>query len=138
MIYQQEISVHTSGRRTYEVTDQLHGIVSASGIKTGLCHVYIMHTSCSLFINENADPSVQYDLNQFLNRLVPENDPAYTHIFEGADDMPAHIKNVLLPVSLGIPIMDGHLALGTWQGIFLWEHRTIPHQRRLIVTLIGD
>ncbi len=138
MIHQQEISVHTSGRRTYEVTEQLHGIVSASGIKTGLCHVYIMHTSCSLFINENADPSVQYDLNQFLNRLVPENDPAYTHIFEGADDMPAHIKSAILPASLGVPVVRGRLKLGTWQGVFVWEHRTIPHNRHLIVTVMGE
>ena len=136
--YQQTVYIRTSGRRTYEITQEIARIVKMSGIRVGLCHIFVTHTSCSVMINENADPSVQHDLNQYLNRLVPENDPEYTHMFEGADDMPAHIKNVLLPVSLSVPVMDGHLALGTWQGIFLWEHRTISHQRRLVVTVLGE
>ena len=137
MTYHQELSIHTTGRKTYEITQKVRAVLQASGIRNGLCNVFIAHTSCSVFINENADPSVQYDLNNYLNRLVPENDPHYTHIFEGDDDMPAHIKAALLPSSITIPIQDGRLLLGTWQGIFLWEHRTIPHRRKVHITIMG-
>jgi secondary thiamine-phosphate synthase enzyme len=137
MTYHQELPIQTTGRKTYEITQKIRAVLQASSVKNGLCNVFIAHTSCSVFINENADPSVQYDLNNYLNRLVPENDPHYTHIFEGDDDMPAHIKAALLPSSITIPIQDGRLLLGTWQGIFLWEHRTIPHRRKVHVTIMG-
>lgn len=137
MTYHQELYIHTNGRRTYEITSKIRAILNASNAKDGLCNIFITHTSCSIFINENADPSVQHDLNIYLNRLAPENDPRYTHIFEGDDDMPAHIKSALLPTSITIPIQNGRLLLGTWQGIFLWEHRTIPHQRKLHVTIMS-
>ena len=105
-------------------------------MQEGLCPLYIQHTSASLLIQENYDASAKYDLEQWLNRLVPENDPHYTHILEGADDMPAHIKTALTPSSLSIPIIEGQLMLGTWQGIFLWEHRREAQQRKVILSLV--
>lgn len=108
-------------------------MVAAAGVREGLCTVFIRHTSASLIIQENADPSARRDLETWLNRLVPENDPMYTHDSEGPDDMPAHVKSALTAVSLSIPIADGKLALGTWQGIYLWEHRRTPHRRQVVV-----
>ena len=128
-----EISVPVKGQGLHEITTELVNAVSASGLAEGLCTLFIQHTSASLTIQENADPSARYDLEQWLNRLVPENDPVYTHTLEGADDMPAHIKAALTATTLSIPILNGRLALGTWQGVYLWEHRRAAGSRRLII-----
>ena len=120
-----------------EITDLLCHEVRTAGVDVGLCHLFIHHTSASLIIQENADPDVQHDLNAFFARLVPEGDPLYRHTAEGPDDMPAHVRSVLTQTSLSIPITDGRLALGTWQGVYLWEHRTRPTTRKLTVTIQG-
>lgn len=125
--------IESRGKGLYEVTRQVQEVVSASGAVEGLCTVMIQHTSASLVIQENADPSAARDLEAWLERLVPEGDPRFTHTAEGPDDMPAHVKGALTATSLGIPFVGGRLALGTWQGIFLWEHRTRPHRRRCVV-----
>ncbi len=132
-----EFSVETSGQGLYEVTERLRRVVSDAEVDSGLCAVLVRHTSASLTIQENADPSAKHDLERFLMRLVPENDPAYTHNSEGPDDMPAHIKAALTSASLAIPIVDGELALGTWQGVYLWEHRSRPHTRRIVVSVMA-
>ena len=128
-----ELSVHIAGQGLHEVTAQVAEVVRAAGTREGLCTVFIQHTSASLTIQENADPSARRDLENWLNRLVSENDPLYTHTLEGADDMPSHIKAALTATSLGIPILHGRLALGTWQGLYVWEHRRMSGARRLIV-----
>jgi secondary thiamine-phosphate synthase enzyme len=133
MIHQLQIQI--SGRGLHEVTAEIADLVASSGVNEGLCTVFVRHTSASLTIQENADPSAKRDLERWLDRLVPENDSIYTHTAEGPDDMPSHIKAALTSTSLGIPVIDGRLALGTWQGIFLWEHRTSPKTRRLVVHL---
>ncbi len=115
------------------ITNEIDTMVAQSGIKEGLCTLFIQHTSASLIIQENADPSARHDLENWLNRLVQENDPLYTHTLEGSDDMPAHIKSVLTATSLSIPIDAGRLALGTWQGIYLWEHRHHGGRRNLVI-----
>jgi len=127
------LSISTRGQGLYNITRELNKYVADAGVENGLCTVFVQHTSASLIIQENADPAVQVDLNNWLNRLVAENDPLYTHTDEGPDDMPAHIKSVLTATSIGIPIMDGQLVLGTWQGVYLWEHRRRGHQRRVVV-----
>ena len=129
----EELQIRISGSGLHEITAEVTGVVSSSGVREGLCTVFVRHTSASLTIQENADPSARLDLENWLERLVPENDPLYTHTAEGPDDMPSHIKAALTSTSLGIPIFDGPLALGTWQGIYLWEHRTSPKVRSLIV-----
>jgi len=129
----EELSVETRGRGLHEITDRVARIVEASGIEQGLCTVFIRHTSASLTIQENADPSARRDLERWLDQLVPENDPLYTHTSEGPDDMPAHIMAVLTATSLSVPIMDGRMVLGTWQGVYLWEHRRGRHARRVVV-----
>ena len=121
-----------------EITNEVAAIVDSSGQQQGVVTVFCQHTSCSLVIMENADPSARYDLEQWLNRLVPENDPNFTHTFEGADDMPSHIKMALTRRSETIPFSDSRLLLGTWQGVFLWEHRQAPHMRCLIVSVQGE
>jgi secondary thiamine-phosphate synthase enzyme len=126
-------SVRTRGQGLQEITDLLRQITREADVDEGLCTVFIRHTSASLTIQENADPSAKADLEAWLNRLVPENDRLYTHTLEGPDDMPSHIKAILTNVSLSIPVLDGELALGTWQGIYLWEHRTRPHTREIVV-----
>lgn len=131
------LTVTTQGQGLYEFTQDLRDLVQHSGIKEGLCTLLIQHTSASLTIQENADPSAQYDLENWLNRLVPEGDSLYTHVFEGRDDMPAHIKAALTATSLSIPVLDGQLLLGTWQGVFCWEHRHAA-QRRAIAVHIGQ
>ncbi|WP_144393732.1 secondary thiamine-phosphate synthase enzyme YjbQ [Pleionea sediminis] len=133
----QVIYVETSGQGMIEITQRVKTVIQQSGIKDGLCTVFICHTSCSLVIQENADPSAQRDLESWLNRLVPENDPLYTHTFEGADDMPAHIKSALTATSLSIPAINGELVLGTWQGLFLWEHRHQSQRRKIVVNVSG-
>ncbi|NJK36428.1 MAG: YjbQ family protein [Oscillatoriales cyanobacterium RM1_1_9] len=135
--YQQTIELETRGKSFTKVTQNIEKIVAASGIKTGLCTVFLRHTSASLIIQENADPDVLQDLEIFLSRLVPESND-YIHNAEGSDDMPAHIRSVLTHTSEQIPIIQGQLGLGTWQGIYLWEHRKYPHTRELIVHISGD
>ena len=131
-----ELSIAVSGQGLYEITPDVETVVAASGSADGLATVYIRHTSASLVIQENADPAVQRDLEAFLARVVPEGDPCYTHVEEGADDMPAHIKGALTQTHLSIPVMHGRLALGAWQGIFLWEHRHRPSTRQVIVNVL--
>jgi secondary thiamine-phosphate synthase enzyme len=117
----------------HEITGAVAAVVAESGVQEGLCTVFLQHTSASLVIQENADPSARRDLERFLQRLVPENDPEYTHTQEGPDDMPSHIKAALTAASLAIPVIEGHLGLGNWQGIYLWEHRNFSSQRNLLV-----
>ena len=126
-------TVTTRGAGLHEITDRVVSIVSAIGAAEGICTVFVRHTSASLTIQENADPSARRDLEEWLQRLVPEHDPLYTHTTEGPDDMPAHIKAALTATSLAIPLIEGRLGLGTWQGIFLWEHRAAPKVRQLLV-----
>ncbi len=137
---QAEFTVTTRGQGLYEITDQIAPWVQDSGRSQGLLTLFVQHTSCSLLIQENADPEVQGDLLAYLSRLVPPaSDPSMAylrHTYEGPDDMPAHIKAALLPVSLSIPVRDGRPALGTWQGIYLFEHRDAPHSRRVIAHLV--
>lgn len=138
MIAQQELRVATTGRGTYEISSQVQRIVRDSGVRSGLCHVFICHTSASLMLCENADPSVMRDLEAFMTRQVPDGDPMFTHTAEGPDDMPAHIRSILTQSDLNLPIRDGHCALGIWQGVYLWEHRYAPHTRRVVITITGD
>ena len=137
MTYQRILDFHTSGRGTRNITDAVAKVVAESGIKTGIAHIFVQHTSCSLTITENADPDVRRDLETILSRLAPDGDPAYRHDLEGDDDMAAHARSVLTDCALSVPVGSGRLLLGTWQGIFLWEHRTSPQQRRIVVTLLG-
>ena len=130
-----KLSIRVSGQGLHDVTDEVGAAVRESGVREGLCTVFIQHTSASLTIQENADPSARRDLETWLNRLVPEHDSLYTHTAEGPDDMPSHIKAMLTATSLAIPILDGDLGLGTWQGIYLWEHRDRPGPRQILVHL---
>ena len=127
------LEVATDGRGMVEITDRVAQIVAGSRVDEGLCTVFVQHTSASLVLQENADPSAQRDLERWLDRLVPDGDPFYTHTTEGPDDMPSHIKGALTATSLAIPIVDGSLGLGTWQGLFLWEHRRRGSRRRILV-----
>ena len=127
------IEIDVGGSGLHEITREIENIVRRAELREGICTVFIRHTSASLTIQENADPSAVRDLEHWLNRLVPEEDPLYTHTAEGPDDMPAHIKAALTATSVSIPILDGQLALGVWQGIFLWEHRGAYSQRALVV-----
>ena len=127
------LSISTRGQGLYDITRDLNELVYKANIESGLCTIFVQHTSASLIIQENADPAVQDDLQNWLNRLVAENDPLYTHTDEGPDDMPAHIKSVLTATSIAIPVMQGKLALGVWQGLYLWEHRRRGHRRRLAI-----
>ncbi|WP_027856076.1 secondary thiamine-phosphate synthase enzyme YjbQ [Marinobacterium jannaschii] len=131
------IKVKTGSQGLYEFTAQLQAMVRRSGLREGLCSLLIQHTSASLTIQENADPSARIDLENWLSRLVPENDPLYTHVFEGEDDMPAHIKAALTSTTLSIPVIQGELALGTWQGVYCWEHRHQADYRKIAVHLGG-
>ncbi len=135
--HQKILRIPTQGKSLHNVTSKIQAIVAESSFKTGLCHLFLRHTSASLIIQENADPDVQLDLENFLSRLVPEGDH-YIHGAEGPDDMPAHIRSVLTQTSEQVPIDRGRLLLGTWQGIYLWEHRQIGHTRELVVHLIGE
>ncbi|MGC1951131.1 MAG: secondary thiamine-phosphate synthase enzyme YjbQ [Gammaproteobacteria bacterium] len=138
MLVQKSLSVATRGRGTYDVTEQIQAVVANSGVRAGLCHVFIHHTSASLMLCENADPTVRRDLETFLSRLVPDGDPDFQHTSEGPDDMPAHIRTVLTQSGLQIPVAQGRCALGTWQGIYIWEHRFQANHRRLTVTVLGE
>ncbi|MEJ1353601.1 MAG: secondary thiamine-phosphate synthase enzyme YjbQ [Candidatus Sedimenticola sp. (ex Thyasira tokunagai)] len=135
---QQLIQVETRGRGTYEISREIKQAVETSGIDTGLCHVFTHHTSASLTLCENADPSVRRDLESFMIRLVPDGDPLYEHSMEGPDDMPAHIRSILTNMDLTLPVSGGRCGLGTWQGVYLWEHRTHPHRRQVTVTVQGN
>jgi secondary thiamine-phosphate synthase enzyme len=128
-----KLAIRIPGQGLHEITDQVQAIVRGSGVREGLCTVFIQHTSASLTIQENADPSAKRDLEAWLDRLVPERDSLYTHTAEGPDDMPSHIKAALTATSLSIPILDGELGLGTWQGIYVWEHRRHPGVRKVLV-----
>ena len=136
-MYQAEIEVDTRGRGTYEITDRIAEAVRAARVVTGLCHVFTAHTSASLAICENADPAVRRDLETFMADLAPDGDARFVHTAEGPDDMPAHVRSVLTKTDLTIPIRAGRLALGTWQGVYLWEHRLSAHRRRVMVTVQG-
>lgn len=136
--FSKEISIKTPGQGLHEITELIFPILRQSNVKNGLCTIFIKHTSASLTIQENADPSARADLERWLNRLVPEKDRLYTHTAEGPDDMPSHIKAVLTVTSLSIPVIDYNLSLGTWQGIYLWEHRTSGHIRKIAVNIIGE
>lgn len=135
MARQETLSFNTRGRGTFEITDDVERVVAAAGVQAGLCHVFVHHTSASLLVCENADPVVRRDLEAFLARLVPDGDPLFEHVAEGPDDMPAHVRTVLTQTSLAIPVIDGRLGLGTWQGIFLWEHRRHGHRRQVTITV---
>lgn len=134
---QKEIVVTTSGQGLYEITDAARTLVQATGLETAQLTAFCRHTSASLVIQENADPDVQRDLLAFFRRLVPEGDPLYVHTLEGPDDMPAHVKTALTQTSISIPITSGRLALGTWQGLYLFEHRSAPHARKILFHLLG-
>jgi secondary thiamine-phosphate synthase enzyme len=135
--FTEQLSVNTKGRAFYDITPQVKSWVSDCGLTTGLLTLYIQHTSASLLINENYDSDVLVDLESFFNRLVPDGDPLFIHTIEGPDDMPAHVRTALTQTHLSIPVVDGQAALGQWQGIFLYEHRHMPAQRRVITHLIG-
>src|SRR5438093_1422797 len=135
---QHELRVSTRGRGFYEITDQIERWLSAQAVKTGLLAIHLRHTSASLLIQENADPDVRRDLEAFFLRLVPDGDPLFIHNAEGDDDMPAHVRTALTAVNLSIPVREGRMVLGTWQGVFLWEHRHAPHSRSLILHLIAE
>lgn len=138
MIAQSEIRIATRGRGTYDFTQDVQEAVRASRVRRGLCHLFIRHTSASMMLCENADPAVRRDLETFMARQVPDGDPAFTHTAEGPDDMSAHVRSILTQSDLNIPVRDGRCALGTWQGVYLWEHRTAPHERCVIVTVQGE
>jgi secondary thiamine-phosphate synthase enzyme len=137
-VHQTVITVSTEGAGTYEITDRIAAEVRRSGAARGLVNVFCRHTSCSLVIFENADPSARADLEAWLDRQVPAGDPHFTHTAEGSDDMPSHIKMALTRTAESVPFADGRLLLGTWQGVFLWEHRTSPHQRGVVLTVLGE
>ena len=135
-MHREILKIDTSGRGTFDITGKVQRAVAASGLRDGLCHVFVHHTSASLIVNENADPDVRRDLDAFFARLVPDGDPLYRHRDEGPDDMPAHIRAALTATALTIPVAGGRADLGTWQGIYLWEHRTSPHRRKVTVTVV--
>lgn len=138
MIFQKTLSFSTNGRSTSNISQEVDAIVAESGIQTGICHVFVQHTSASLMICENADPDVRRDLETYMQHIVPDGDAMFLHQDEGPDDMSAHIRTVLTNPDLTVPVSNGQCALGIWQGIYLWEHRTQRHQRRIIVTVQGE
>ena len=132
------MTVSTSGRGTFDITERVHQVVAEAEVDAGLCNLFIHHTSASLILCENADPTVRSDLERFMARLVPDGDPLFEHTDEGPDDMPAHVRSVLTQSSLAVPISGGRLDLGTWQGIYVWEHRSRGHGRRVTVNVMGS
>ena len=138
MVIQETLSFHTKGRSTSNISQQINAIVANSGMQSGIANIFVQHTSASLILCENADPTVRTDLEAFMSKITPDGDPLYQHTDEGPDDMSAHVRTVLTDSSLTIPFNAGHLLLGTWQGVFLWEHRTMPHSRRIIISLYGE
>ena len=137
-IHHHQIEVRTHGKGLYEITDEAQSAIDSSRVRNGVATVFVRHTSCSLIIMENADPSARRDLEEFFDRLVPEDADYFTHGSEGSDDMPSHIRMVLTRTSETVPIIDGQMQLGTWQGLFLFEHRHAPHRRKIQLTIIGD
>ncbi len=137
-IYRKEVAARTSGKGTYEITGELVKGLQQSGMSDGLASVFVRHTSCSLVLMENADPSARHDLERFMDDLVPDDYPHFTHTYEGPDDMPSHVKMALTRSSETIPFEGGRLMLGTWQGVFLWEHRVANHSRKLTLTYVGE
>ena len=137
-VYQGQLEVHTRGKGLYEITDQIESKIDKCGIQNGTVTVFVQHTSCSIVIMENADPTARRDLEEFFERLVPEDADYFTHDAEGSDDMPSHIRMVLTRTSETMPIVDRKMQLGTWQGIFLFEHRRAPHRRKVLITTIGE
>jgi len=137
-IHHEVLEVRTNGKGMYEITDDIQAKVDKSGLRNGTITVFVRHTSCSVIIMENADPTARHDVEEFFNRLVPEDADYFTHGSEGSDDMPSHIRMVLTRTSETVPIVDGKVQLGTWQGIFLFEHRRAPHRRKISITIIGE
>ena len=137
-IYRKEIVIQSTGKGTYEITREVEEGVRESGLTDGLASVFVRHTSCSLVLMENADPTARRDLERFMDDLVPDDYPHFIHTYEGPDDMPSHIKMALTRSSETIPFANGRLLLGTWQGIFLWEHRVAPHSRKITLTCVGE
>lgn len=138
MMKQFTLDVSTGGRGTYDITSDVAQKVDESGVATGLAHLFIHHTSASLILCENADPAVRSDLETFMSRTVPDGDPMFRHDDEGPDDMPAHVRSILTDSALAIPVTNGRLALGTWQGVYVYEHRHAPHHRKVTVTVQGE
>jgi secondary thiamine-phosphate synthase enzyme len=138
MVRQETLDIATRGRGSYDITAEVAERVRRAGLTNGLCQVFVQHTSASLMLCENADPQVRRDLEAFMARLVPDGDPLFAHVEEGPDDMPAHVRAILSKMDLTLPVSGGRLALGTWQGLYLWEHRTRPHRRRVLITLLGE
>ncbi|MFQ5635872.1 MAG: secondary thiamine-phosphate synthase enzyme YjbQ [Gammaproteobacteria bacterium] len=136
--HQQAIEIRTGGRGSYDLGGGIQAIVDESGIDTGICQVFCRHTSASLLLTENADPDVRADLESFMARLVPDGDPIYRHTLEGPDDMSAHVRSMLTQSSLSLPVGDGRCLFGTWQGVYLWEHRAAGHRRTVTVTVLGE
>jgi secondary thiamine-phosphate synthase enzyme len=138
MIHAESFVIATTGRGTLEISDRVQAVVRESEASQGLCVVFLHHTSASLILCEDADPSVRRDLERYFARLVPDGDPLFRHTSEGPDDMPAHVRTILTQNSLSLPVADGRCDLGTWQGVFLWEHRAAPHRRKVTVTVLGE
>jgi secondary thiamine-phosphate synthase enzyme len=137
-VQQDQFEVRTKGKGTYEITDEVQGKIDKCGVRSGMVTIFVRHTSCSLILMENADPTARKDLEEFFDRIVPEDADYFTHGSEGSDDMPSHIRMVLTCTSETVPIVDGKMQLGTWQGIFLFEHRRAPHRRKVSMTIIGE
>ena len=137
-LYDERLQIRTAARGTVDVTRELQAVVARAGIERGQVTVFVHHTSASLIVSENADPDVHRDLEAFMTRLVPDGDRLFTHTAEGPDDMPAHVRSVLTQVSITIPVARGRAELGTWQGLYLWEHRHAPHHRSITVTVLGS
>jgi secondary thiamine-phosphate synthase enzyme len=137
-VHHDQFEVHTNGKGTYEVTDDIQAKIDKCGVRNGTVTLFVQHTSCSVVIMENADPTARHDLEAFFDRLVPEDADYFTHGSEGSDDMPSHIRMVLTRTSETVPIVDGRMQLGTWQGIFLFEHRRAPHRRNIFLTVVGE
>lgn len=137
-VHTDQFTVRSSGKGTYEITDQVSEVVAESGVERGVVTVFVQHTSCSLVVMENADPSARTDLHAFFDRLVPEDTPYFVHTYEGGDDMPSHIRMCLTDVDKNIPVIGGRMTLGTWQGLFLFEHRRAPHTRKIAVAVSGE
>ena len=137
-VYHDQLELRTHRQALYEITDEVRAKVDKCGVRNGIVTAFVQHTSCSVVIMENADPTARADLEEFFNRLVPEDADYFTHGSEGSDDMPSHIRMVLTRTSETVPIVDGRMQLGTWQGIFLFEHRRAPHRRKILVTILGE
>ena len=137
-VFTKDWSLKTKGKGTYEITDSVSDALNESGLKQGIVSVFVNHTSCSLVLMENADPTARVDLERFMDDLVPDDYPYFVHTMEGPDDMPSHIKMCLTRSSENLPFSNGRLDLGTWQGIFLWEHRVAPYNRKLVITVLGE